>query len=59
MKSYGSLPTGAHRGLCLCVCMLVCVLVGGRFDAGRMEESTVFQIKGKGQLLLEFSELSS
>lgn len=44
---------------CLCVCMLVCVLVGGRFDAGRREESTVFQIKRKGQLLLEFSELSS
>lgn len=53
MKSYGSLPTGAHTALCLCV------LVGGRFDAGRREESTVFQIKRKGQLLLEFSELSS
>lgn len=59
MKSYGSLPTGAHRALCLCVCMLVCFLLGGRFDAGRREESTVFQIKRKGQLLLEFSELSS
>lgn len=59
MKSYGSLPTGAHAALCLCVCTLVCVLVGGRFDAGRREESTVFQIKRKGQLLLEFSELSS
>lgn len=46
MKSYGSLPTGARR---VCVCVFVCVEKG---------EDIIFQVKAKGQLLLQFSEPS-